>query len=222
MTECLSGEKLLKENMANHLGGHFGFTAMVTKTFDFIVEKYNIKSVLDIGCGPAGMVEYANFKGIYSVGVDGDPDLEDKPYVTKHDFTIGELTLDKSFDLVYSTEFAEHVKEEYVKNFMPLFQKGNYVFISAAPPGQGGHHHVNCKNKEYWIKKFEEYGFEYLNDESSEIAKTSNDNVVKDNSMFFRNKNQQDTSGHPMPYVIVESTINSSVESYLKNGGVRD
>jgi len=208
--------------MPKHLGGHFGFTAMVTKTFDYIKDKYNVRSVLDIGCGPAGMVEYANFKGIYAIGVDGDPDLEEKPYVTKHDFTTGELTLDKTFDLVYSTEFVEHVEEVYVKNFMPLFQRGNYVFISAAPPGQSGHHHVNCKGKNYWINVFNEYGFEYLLTDSEDIAKTSSDIVVRNNSMFFVNKNKHEIINYPEPFTISETMIENSVKGYLKNGGKND
>ena len=207
--------------MANHLGGHFGFTAMVTKTFDYIREKYNIQSVLDIGCGPAGMVEYANYKGVYAIGVDGDPDLGEKPYTIIHDFTTGELELDETFELVYSTEFVEHVEEQYVDNFMKLFQKGYYVFMSAAPPGQAGHHHVNCKDKKYWIEKFEQYGFEYLPDESEEISKTSTDMLVRNNSMFFRNKTIF-TFKDRVPFAIPESQIKSSIESYIKNGGPID
>jgi SAM-dependent methyltransferase len=207
--------------MTNHLGGHFGFTAMVVKTFDYIREKYNIRSMLDIGCGPAGMVEYANYKGVYAIGVDGDPDLGEKPYTILHDFTTGQLELDETFELVYSTEFVEHVDEQYVDNFMKLFQKGYYVFMSAAPPGQGGHHHVNCKNKDYWIKKFEEYGFEYLPEDSEEISKTSNDDLVRKNSMFFRNKTIF-TFKDREPFAIHESQIKSSVASYIEKGGPVD
>jgi SAM-dependent methyltransferase len=207
--------------MTNHLGGHFGFTAMVVKTFDYIREKYNIRSMLDIGCGPAGMVEYANYKGVYAIGVDGDSDLGEKPYTIIHDFTTGQLELDETFELVYSTEFVEHVDERYVDNFMKLFQKGYYVFISAAPPGQGGHHHVNCKNKDYWIKKFEEYGFEYLPEDSEEISKTSNDDLVRKNSMFFRNKTIF-TFKDREPFAIHESQIKSSVASYIEKGGPVD
>jgi SAM-dependent methyltransferase len=207
--------------MTNHLGGHFGFTAMVVKTFDYIREKYNIRSMLDIGCGPAGMVEYANYKGVYAIGVDGDPDLGEKPYTILHDFTTGQLELDETFELVYSTEFVEHVDEQYVDNFMKLFQKGYYVFMSAAPPGQGGHHHVNCKDKKYWIEKFEQYGFEYLPEESEEISKTSNDDLVRKNSMFFRNKTIF-TFKDREPFVIEKTVVDSSVKSYIEKGGPVD
>jgi cyclopropane fatty-acyl-phospholipid synthase-like methyltransferase len=175
----------------NHLGGHFNFTAMVESTFDFIKEKYNIQSVIDIGCGPAGMVEYMRSKGVDAIGIDGDPELPKKDYVIVHDYTLGPLELDKKFDLAYSTEFLEHVYEEFIPNFLPSFQKAKYVFCSAAPEGQGGHHHVNENSKEYWIEKFDSYGFTYLKEDSDEISKTHDYKLVKDNSMFFVNRNYE-------------------------------
>ena len=84
----------------DHLGGHLGFTSMLIPTFNHIVSKYAIKSVLDVGCGPAGMVEYANYNGIYSIGIDGDFDLPKKDYVLVHDFTTGKIEIDKKFDLI--------------------------------------------------------------------------------------------------------------------------
>jgi hypothetical protein len=186
----------------SHLGGHFNFTAMCLPTLDFITEKYNIKSMIDIGCGPAGMVEYANLMDIYSVGIDGDTSLGVKPYVKFHDYVVGELELDETFDLAYSTEFLEHVEQKYISNFMPSFQKAQYAFISAAPPGQGGHHHVNENTKEYWIKIFLEYDFEHLSEDSLEIEKTFDDKLISKNSLFFKNKKVLGTTTGRVPFEI--------------------
>lgn len=176
-------------NLPGHLGGHYNFTAMVESTFDFIHQKYNIKSVIDIGCGPAGMVEYMRSKNVDAIGVDGDFTLPKKEYVIVHDYTVGPLQLDRKFDLAYSTEFLEHVEEKYIPNFLPTFQKGKYVFCSAAPKGQGGHHHVNENSKEYWIDIFDKYGFTYLSEDSAQISLTHEYKLVKNNSMFFVNRN---------------------------------
>ena len=173
----------------SHLGGHYGFTAMCLPTLDYIKEKYNIRSMIDIGCGPAGMTEYANYIGIYGIGIDGDTSLGEKPYVKFHDYVTGPLELDETFDLAYSTEFLEHVEEEFLPHFMPSFQKAQYAFITAAPKGQGGHHHVNENSKEYWIEKFAEYDFEYLPEVSGEISKTFVEwKLISQNSLFLRNK----------------------------------
>lgn len=186
----------------SHLGGHFGFTAMCLPTLDYIIEKYNIKSMIDIGCGPAGMTEYVNYLGVYALGIDGDTSLGEKPYVKFHDYVVGPLELDETFDLAYSTEFLEHVEEKYLSHFMPSFQKAQYVFISAAPPGQGGYHHVNERDKNYWIEKFAEYGFEHLPEDSLEISKTFDDKLIEKNSLFFKNKNQLSVSNIRQPFTI--------------------
>lgn len=186
----------------SHLGGHFGFTAMCLPTLDYIKEKYNIRSMIDIGCGPAGMTEYANLMGIYAIGIDGDTSLGEKPYVKFHDYVEGKLQLFETFDLAYSTEFLEHVEEKFLPNFMPSFQKAKYAFVSAAPKGQGGHHHVNENSKEYWIEKFAEYGFEHLPEDSLEIEKTFDDKLICKNSLFFKNKTRLNVTTGRIPFEI--------------------
>lgn len=34
--------------------------------------------------------------------------------------------------------------------------------VSLAPPGQGGHYHVNCQPLEYWEEKFKGHGFRHM------------------------------------------------------------
>ncbi len=177
--------------LPSHLGGHYNFTAMVNSTFDFLQEKYKIQSVIDIGCGPAGMTEYMISKGADAIGIDGDFTLPKKAHVIVHDYTKGLLEIDRKFDLAYSTEFLEHVYEQFIPNFLPSFQKAKYAFCSAAPKGQGGHHHVNENSKEYWIDIFDKYGFTYLKKDSDEISKTHEYKLVKDNSMFFVNREHE-------------------------------
>jgi len=204
----------------DHLGGHFNFTAMLKPTYDLIRKEFDIKSMLDIGCGPGGMVEYSNFIGVYSVGIDGDESVKkDKNYILIHDYTLGELQLNETFDLVYSTEFLEHVEEKFVSYFMPSFQKGKLVFCSAAPPGQSGHHHVNCQSKEYWIKKFKEYGFKYNESITEKISSTSDDIVVKNNGMFFENTNFISITNDRTPFSISSEIIDANTHDYLKKGG---
>jgi len=43
----------------NHLGGHFNRTHLDEGSLLFIIKEFNIKSFLDIGCGPMGMVVLA-------------------------------------------------------------------------------------------------------------------------------------------------------------------
>lgn len=202
----------------SHLGGHFGGTAMPLRTFDYIVEKYNIKSVVDLGCGPAGMVEYANWKGIYSLGLDGDTTLDHMPYIKFHDFIDGPMNLDQYFDLAWSTEFLEHVEAKYIPNYMPIFQKAQYVFCSAAYPGQGGHHHVNEQESEYWINKFAEYDFTFLPGDLSDIRKTSNDKLVTRTGLFFKN-NKTITATPMTPFEIDYERLKNAANHFTRANG---
>ena len=206
----------------SHLGGHYFFTSMFMDELDFLKNKFNIKSMLDIGCGLGGMVEFANFIDIYSVGVDGDTTLGEKPYVIYHDFNDGEVQLEDKFDLVYSIEFVEHVYEKFIPNYMPLFQKGNYVIMSGATPGQGGYHHVNEQPREYWIDKFAEYGFRYDPDTVKEIIEVSkNKPFMEKNMLFFVNNNPHTITEYKKPFVVsnLEEMLHHNISQFVARGG---
>ncbi|CAB5221571.1 AdoMet_MTases domain containing protein [uncultured Caudovirales phage] len=201
-----------------HLGGHYGGTAMPLATLDYIFEKYNIKSVIDIGCGPGGTVEYANYKGIYSIGIDGDPAVQGPDYIKYHDYTLGELPIDMYFDLAYSTEFLEHVEEKYIPYYITTFQKAQYVLCTGAFPGQGGHHHVNEQESQYWIDKFTQYGFTFLPDDLELIRQTSNDKLINRNGLFFKN-NKTITSTTTKPFAVDYEKLKAAANHHYDANG---
>lgn len=206
----------------SHLGGHFDFTSMFIDELIFLKNKFNVKQMLDIGCGPAGMVEFANHIGIYALGIDGDKNLKEKSYVKYHDFNDGELLLDQKFDLIYSIEFLEHVYEKYIPNYMPLFQKGNNIFVSAAVPGQGGWHHVNEQNKDYWIEIFSQYGFTYQQEVVDSIIDISkNKDFMKKNMMFFVNNNTHTNIIYNDPFIIedIDNILDKNIKKFIEKGG---
>ena len=87
--------------------------------------------------------------------------IQNTDYSLVHDFTLGEAKIDKTFDLIWCTEFLEHVEEKYVPNYMPLFELGKMAVVTAAPPGWPGHHHVNCREESYWVDVFKNYGLRF-------------------------------------------------------------
>ena len=62
--------------------------------------------------------------------------------------------------MAWSCEFVEHVEEKYIENFLATFSSARSIFMTYARPGQGGHHHVNENSEEYWVDKFNAFGFE--------------------------------------------------------------
>jgi hypothetical protein len=175
-----------------HLGGHQGRSHIDVGTLEFIVNEYDIKSMVDVGQGPGAMVKLAKEEyDIDAIGVDGDPAVNADIH---HDYTTGPLVLDRDVDLAWSVEFLEHVEETYLPNFMETFQRAKYILCTGAKPGEPGHHHVNCQPAHYWISKFAEYGFVFDLLTTSQIRNTyttmnmdrpSKKQFVKNNGLFF-------------------------------------
>lgn len=158
----------------SHLGGHENLTQFDEGAFDYLVSRFGIRSMVDVGCGPPGMVYYALSKGVASVGIDGDPTIaRDCPVVIEHDYARGPLLVDE-FDLGWAVEFVEHVEEQYIPNFMATFRCCKYVFITAAVPDQPGYHHVNCQWGDYWIARFREHGFTIHQEATAGVREHSN------------------------------------------------
>jgi cyclopropane fatty-acyl-phospholipid synthase-like methyltransferase len=133
-----------------NLGGHYNYTNRDTIAFDYLANRFNVKSMLDVGCGPGGMVDYALSHGIAASGIDGDPHMASLN-VTNHDFTTGPHGW-VPVDLIWCVEFVEHVEERYFCNFAETFRAGRILFLTHAQPEQPGYHHVNCQTDDYWIE----------------------------------------------------------------------
>lgn len=64
------------KNSTSHLGGHLYRTWTDEKTLKYLIEKYEVKSMVDVGCGPGGQVDLAESFGVKSIGIDGDINLK--------------------------------------------------------------------------------------------------------------------------------------------------
>jgi len=183
-----------QDSLPSHLGGHLNKTHNDRGTLAFLIGRYGIKSFLDIGCGPGGMVALASMRGLEAVGIDGDWEVpkEKDTDIIIHDFTTGPcLTTKAEFDLGWSVEFLEHVDEKYQDNYMHAFARCKYVVATAAPPGYPGHHHVNCQPQEYWHKVFDKYGFDYDDTITKYIrneASTMQKPFMQTTGMFFKRR----------------------------------
>jgi SAM-dependent methyltransferase len=157
-----------------HLGGHFGQTNMDEATLVYLCARYKIHFILDVGCGPGGMVDLARDRGYSIAGIDGDTTVT-HPFIAHHDYAAGPyavsrdeptiagwisaLIQDRDFDLIWCTEFVEHVEQQYEDNYLATFDAGRVLFLTAAPPGFPGWHHVNCQPESYWIERLAARGW---------------------------------------------------------------
>lgn len=158
-----------------HLGGYLADgdpDTIFPEMWTWLIEAWDIKSVIDVGCGAGVALRYFRdeIKRIHGdsvepptvVGIDGmpQPALPEEAFV-QHDYATGPLRLHWECDLAWSAEFVEHVDERYVPNFMATFQAARFVLITHADVGSPGHHHVNCKSEDYWKGVFAGNGFEF-------------------------------------------------------------
>lgn len=138
-----------------HLGGHQGMTWIDEPVLDYLIARYGITTMLDVGCGPGGMVKLAGEKGLRVAGIDGDWSVA-RAGIAIHDYTAGPFVWPLGWpdrtDLIWCVEFVEHVEAGYQDNYLTTFDAGRVLFLTAAYPGQGGHHHVNEQGERYWIE----------------------------------------------------------------------
>jgi hypothetical protein len=173
----------------SYLGGHKFRTNFDVEAFKFLVNLLQVNSIIDVGCGPGGTVFLALSMGLDAVGIDGDKNLTDcHQTMFYHDYTKGPLYFEREYDLGWSVEFLEHVEETYISNYMSTLAACRFVLVTAAGPGQEGHHHVNCQSETYWLEIFRQYGFEHDEKITSIIRGKSSmrSNFVRKTGLFFR------------------------------------
>jgi len=141
-------------------GRHGDIGTFCPRLWRFLVERFAVRSVLDVGCGEGHAVAFFRYMGLIAHGIDGLPlnvkravtpislhDIRDRPYIMP-------------VDLVWSCEVAEHIDEDKVDNYIKTLANGKIIAMTHAQPGDGGHHHVNNQPKEYWIKKLNAAGYD--------------------------------------------------------------
>ena len=160
-----------------------------------IVEYFKINSVVDFGCALASYISGAKEKGATILGFEyGYENLkeylsEDVKNYVKYGNVMAKIECGK-FDLSMSIEVAEHIlpdkSDMFVENLVNSSNK--YILVTTATPGQGGLAHINEQPKEFWIEKFEKYGFMYNKEITMDLIKSRTSKLpkhIRKNMMIF-------------------------------------
>jgi len=132
----------------------------------WLIERYGPRSLLDVGCGVGQWCRRAHdeFGLSTAVGIDGPW----TPFCTMYRDGLIFITADLEqllpvvgrFDVALCIEVAEHLSSERGPSLVAeLCRLAPLIAWSAAPPGQGGAHHVNERPREYWSGLFQEHGY---------------------------------------------------------------
>lgn len=130
----------------------------------FVTDLIAPKSVLDVGCGSGAWSKAFLDNDVPSLrAIDGDYARASLLIDAAHFTSVNLASFDGSlgaFDLVACIEVAEHLNADRAASFVQLLCKHSpAILFSAAPPGQGGTHHVNEQPLSYWVDHFAQCGY---------------------------------------------------------------
>ncbi len=134
-----------------------------------LVERFEVESAVDIGCGSAAWLSVLEERGITDVlGVDGLWAAGETLMIGADKFVECDLStslpqIERRFDLALSTEVAEHLPPETSEGLVNLLcDLSDVVVFSAAIPHQGGIGHVNQNWPSFWAEHFRRRGYGVL------------------------------------------------------------
>jgi cyclopropane fatty-acyl-phospholipid synthase-like methyltransferase len=177
--------------LPKHLGGHYNVNHVDFGVLEYLNNEFNVKSLLDVGCGLGEMKFLCDRLDMTYLGIDGDYTAERKHENIKiHDYSKGVSSLESLYDLGWSTEFLEHVEEKHVDNYMEDFKSCKHAMVTHALPGKPGWHHVNCKVSKYWVNVFKSHGFTYLPNITEKVREksTMEREFIREQGLFFVNE----------------------------------
>lgn len=165
-----------------------------------ILKYYHPKSIVDIGCGAGIYLNEFAKKGIKNLlGIDGSPAASEEFLLSKDKLIIFDLAqkynFKEKYDLALCLEVAEHLEKHDADTLVKtISEASDNIIFSAAVCGQGPRSigHINEQPPEYWIKKFKENNFIYLESQTEEMKREMKEKEVVwwivNNLMVFKKK----------------------------------
>lgn len=136
-----------------------------TRVLPLLMSFLPVRSAVDVGCGDGSWLAALSALGVTDImGVEG-------PWISPQQLKIPTdkvrrmrldqaIRVERRFDLALSLEVAEHLPPARADSFVAdLVALAPSVLLSAAIPGQGGHHHVNEQWPDYWASLFARHGY---------------------------------------------------------------
>lgn len=161
-----------------------------------LVQEFLPSTVVDVGCGAGGISLAFKQAGCETVhGFDYSRQAmalarERGLRSVRHlDLTTADR-IPATGDLCICLEVAEHLPGSYAAGLCRLLaDTAPIVVMTAAPPGQGGHLHVNEQPQKYWIELMESFSMRYDPQSVDRVRRAFGGQMIRDydqNLMIFR------------------------------------
>jgi hypothetical protein len=158
-----------------HLGGfgQFDKASASPAVWQHMVETFNIRTVLDVGCARGWSASWFYYHQVHAVCVEGSHDaivqnaLTDPDFLIEHDFTRGPWGPATTVDAIWAADFVQQVSLQYQANYLETFRKAAMLFITT--PQDGGWHTVELHTIRWWILRLERMGFHYERELSQQL-----------------------------------------------------
>jgi SAM-dependent methyltransferase len=159
-----------------------------------LLELMDFESVMDIGCANGFLLEGFDAAGKRVGGVELSPEVLDLlPKALGAKVTIGDFSeAAGDWDLVSCVEVAEHVPPGRSIDLVDTVTRlaGRWIYFTAAPPGQKGRGHVNCRPHDDWLGWFDERGWKLDEERTQDLRRRLEDlptcHWLRGNSMILR------------------------------------
>jgi SAM-dependent methyltransferase len=175
--------------------------ASASQFVEVVLKYYQPQSIVDIGCGAGIYLREFEKKGVKELlGIDGAPAAKNEFLLAPDKLVIFDLAqkykFKKKYDLSLCLEVAEHLREEDADVLVEtIINSSDQIIFTAAVPGQGPRSigHINEQPHEYWIEKFENKNFSYLEEQTAVMKKEMGEKgvvwwIVNNLMVFLRKK----------------------------------
>jgi len=159
-----------------------------------LTERYQIKSMIDFGCGCGSYLEGAKETGAEVKGIELMYDIvkDIVPYNVINFIEYGDVMQYincSKYDCALSIETAEHIlpakNNIFIDNLVNAAKR--LIVFTAARPGQGGTGHMNFQSREKWIEMFAERGWNCNDQKVSETQEIWQTILAKKQHYLIRN-----------------------------------
>ncbi len=140
---------------------------------DFLLRHLPFESAIDVGCGNGFLLQRFSAAGKRISGVDVSADVRTligerlNGSIEVADFGAAA----GSYDLACCVEVAEHIEPERSLALVETLTRvaRSWIYFSAAPEGQAGRGHINCRPHSDWLGWFDAQGWHLDNEETGRL-----------------------------------------------------